>query len=310
MAHHQPFDPGLTQQYTGNLRRTINKDGTFNLLRRGTKWHHHHLYLTLINMRWAPFLGLVFCAYVVMNTIFASIYMLLGPEHLQGIPPAGTGTSTFLQAFFFSAETLTTVGYGHIAPLGVATTSVAVFEGMVGVLSFALATGLLYGRVSRPSARILYSSQALVAPYQGGESLQFRIANKRSNVLMELDATVILMTVVPSDGQLKREFKELSLERNHVYFFPLTWTIVHPIVEGSPLFGLAAADLERQQAEVLILIRAFDDTFSQVVHSRHSYRHEEIVWGGRFLPAFEINKDGDMVLHLNRLDGMEQVKRG
>ena len=245
-----------------------------------------------------------------MNTIFATVYVLLGAENLQSVDRGGTGTGPFLHAFFFSAETLTTVGYGHIAPVGIATTSVAVFEGMVGVLSFALATGLLYGRFSRPSARILYSGQAIIAPYQGLDSLQLRIANKRSNVLMELDANVILMTVENVEGELRRKFTELPLERNHVNFIPVTWTIVHPITEASPLYRKTGEDLERLQAEIIVLIKAFDETFSQVVHSRYSYRHEEIVWGARFLPAFLFDERGDMVLHLDRVDLIEPVKRG
>jgi inward rectifier potassium channel len=303
----QSFHPGLTQQYAGRLRRSINKDGSFNVRRRGDKWSQKHFYIKLINMRWRVFLPLVILAYVVMNLLFASIYMLLGVENLEGVTSVGSGNS-FLGAFFFSAETLTTVGYGHIAPKGILTTTVAVFEGMVGVLSFALATGLLYGRVSRPSARILFSGQALIAPYQGGQALMFRIANQRSNVLMELDATVILMLVEPGNGGLKREFMQLTLERTHVYFFPLSWTIVHPIIDSSPLFGKTAEDLERDQAEIMILIKAFDDTFSQVVHARHSYRHEELVWNAKFLPAFNFDEHGDMVLHLDRLDNIEKLR--
>jgi inward rectifier potassium channel len=300
----QSFDPGLTQQYTGNVRRSINKDGSFNVHRRGDTWSQRHFYLRLINMRWRVFLPLVILAYVVMNTLFAGIYILLGVENLQGVTSVGSGNN-FLGAFFFSAETLTTVGYGHIAPQGILTTTVAVFEGMVGVLSFALATGLLYGRVSRPSARIRFSREALIAPYQDGQGLMFRLANQRSNVLMELDATVILMTVDATDGGLRRSFKELPLERTHVYFFPLTWTIVHPINETSPFYRKTAEDLARTQAEIMILIKAFDDTFSQVVHARHSYRHEELVWNAKFLPAFGVDERGDMVLHLDRLDNIE-----
>ena len=136
----------------------------------------------------------------------------------------------------------------------------------------------------------------------------FRIANQRSNVLMELDATVILMQVEPTTSGPKREFTELQLERAHVYFFPLTWTIVHPIIESSPFFGKTADDLERGQAEILILIRAFDDTFSQVVHARQSYRHEELIWNTKFLPAFNFDDHGDMVLHLDRLDHVEKLR--
>jgi inward rectifier potassium channel len=129
----------------------------------------------------------------------------------------------------------------------------------------------------------------------------FRIANRRPNVLMEIEATLLLMTVEDQNGEKRRRYQGLTLEREKVYFLPLTWTVVHAIDQSSPLHGMTAADLERLQAEFLILIKAFDDTFSQVVHSRCSYTFDEIAWGAKFLPAFETTGDGDLLLHVDKL---------
>jgi inward rectifier potassium channel len=170
---------------------------------------------------------------------------------------------------------------------------------------FAIATGLLYGRFSRPSARIVYSKNAIIAPYQDGTSLQFRVANARSNTLMNMEARVLLMTVDASNGELKRNFIDLPLERRHIYFFALTWTVVHPIDEASPLFGKNREDLEKLAGELLILIQGFDDTFSQVVHSRYSYPHDQIVWGAKFTPAFRFDTKGDMIVEVDRIDELK-----
>ena len=297
------FDPGLTQQFDGTLRRAINKDGSFNVRRRGTTWRDTHPYLYLINAPWPVFLAIVFASYLVVNTLFALVYFALGPDQLQGAD-AATGFRHFLNGFFFSAHTLTTVGYGSISPKGVEANLVAAFEAMVGLMGFALATGVLYGRVSRPSARIGFSGNMIVAPYQDGTSLQFRIVNQRANALMELEAKVLLMTVEGPPGALARKYKTLRLERESVYFLPLTWTIVHPIDRESPLDGRTAEELQKLQAEFLILIKGFDDTFSQTVHARYSYRYDEIVWGTRFVPAFQIDPDGDIVLEVGRVGAL------
>ena len=298
--HKVSFDPGLTQQYTSPYSRVINKDGTFNVRRRGTTWHDIHPYLYLINMRWPLFFGMLFLGYLVANTIFAVGYYAIGTEHLQGAD-ASTASGRFLNAFFFSAHTLTTVGYGSIAPRTPTANALAALESMVGVLGFAVATGLLYGRVSRPSARIGFSQQMVVAPYQEGTSLQFRIVNRRPNSLVELKARLMLMTVETNGGVPKRKYELLTLERDGVLFLPLTWTIVHPIDRNSPLWGKSAEDLEHLQAELMILIKAYDDTFSQTVQTRYSYRHDEIEWGRRFAPAFSVDGQGDLVLEIRKV---------
>ncbi len=294
------YDPGLTQQFTAPFRRVINKDGSFNVRRRGATWHDFHPYLLLINMGWPAFLASLFAGYVAVNSLFASIYYALGPGQLQG-GSAASPMGRFLKAFFFSAHTLSTVGYGNIAPQGLAAEIVSSFEALVGVLGFAIATGLLFGRFSRPSARIGFSETMVVAPYHGGMSLQFRVVNRRSNSLMELEARLMLMTVETGDERPRRTYKMLRLEREQVLFLPLTWTVVHPIDEESPLWGKTSEELERLQAEALILIKAYDETFAQTVLARHSYRHDEIVWDKRFGPAFYVDGHGDLVVELHKV---------
>ena len=223
------FDPGLTQKYDGPLRRVINPDGSFNVLRRGTNWRDVNPYLHLVSISWTQFFAWVLLAYVLVNSLFAAVYFLLGPGALtRGLDPSHS-ISRFLQCFFFSSQTLTTVGFGAIAPATPAANIVAAFEALAGLLGFAVATGLLFGRVSRPSARIGFSRKALIAPYQDGTSFQFRMVNRRANTLIEPAATLMLMTVDRTDGTSRREFSVLKLERASIMLFPLTWTIVHPI---------------------------------------------------------------------------------
>jgi len=301
----ESFDPGLTTQFSGELRRVINPDGTFNVHRKGTRLQDINFYLKLVDTTWPRFLLSLTALFLAINLLFASVYLALGIEHLQGIEPEMSG---FLNAFFFSIHTLTTVGYGNIYPRGTGSNLVAAIEAATGLMVFAIFTGLLYARFSRPSARIRFSDHALIAPYQDATSLQFRITNARNNVLMDLDARVLLMTVDRSDGELKRNYVDLPLERRNVYFFPLTWTVVHPIDPQSPLFGKTQEDLARTATEVLILIQGFDDTFSQVVHARYSYRHDQIAWGAKFRPAFHVDEGGDLVLDVNRIDETQVVK--
>lgn len=294
------FDPGFTEQYRGNLRRIINPDGQFNVRRSGTTWRDVHPYLFMLNISWPRFFALILAGYVVTNVAFALVYLKIGVEHLRGAE-ASTALDRFFNAFFFSAQTFTTVGYGSIAPQGDLASTVAAFQALLGLMALAIGTGLLFGRFSRPVARIAFSRQMVAAPYLGGTSLQFRIANRRSNNLMEIEALVLLMTVEQADGELKRKYKTLALERSSVQFLPLAWTVVHPIDDASPLKGKTADDLARLDAEFLILIKGFDDTFFQTVHVRYSYRHEEVVWGARFVPAFEVDSEGGMLLDLERL---------
>jgi len=300
----ESFDPGLTTQFSGELRRTINADGSFNVRRKGLSWRDANPYLMLIDTTWPRFLAFVLVGFLSINMIFAGLYLMIGIENLKGIE---SDMGAFANAFFFSVHTLTTVGYGNVYPQGTWANLISSVEAATGLMVFAIATGLLYGRFSRPTARIVYSKNAIIAPYQDGTSLQFRVTNARTNVLMNMEARVLLMTVDTSDGELKRSFVDLPLERRGVYFFALTWTIVHPIDSDSPFFGKTREDLAKQSAEILILIQGFDDTFSQVVHSRYSYRHDEFVWGAKFVPAFKVDPKGDLIVEVDRIDEMKLI---
>lgn len=302
------FDPGLTQQYSAKLRRVIRKDGEFNVRRGGRTLKDIHPYLYLINTPWPAFLVLLFAGFVAANLVFALTYYWvggIGQAHREG----ATALGRFLDALFFSSQTLTTVGYGTIWPQSVAANVIASVEAMVGLLGFAVATGFLVGRLSRPTARIGFSKGMIVAPYQDGMSLQFRVVNRSVSNLMELEARVMLMTVENANGRLERKYELLELERHGVLFLPLTWTIVHAIDAASPLFGKTAPDLERLQAEVLILIKGVDDRFSQTVHARYSYRYDEIVWGARYTPAFGIDANGDLRLEVDRVSDIVPVRQ-
>jgi inward rectifier potassium channel len=302
----QPFDPGITQSYDGTVRRIVNRDGTFNVRRHGRRLQDFHLYQFFIRLSWPVFFAVVLTAFLVITLSFTGLYFAAGIGGLQGVP-AGSPLGTFLQVFFFSVQTLTTVGYGGIAPRGVGVNVVASIEAMMGVLGFAFSAGLLYGRFSRPNARILFSSRAIVAPYQGGTGLQFRIANQRANALVDIQATVVLMTVQGTGTEARRVYAKLELERESIFFLPLTWTVVHPIEAGSPLFGKSVETLAAEAAEIMVLLRGFDDTFSQVVNSRFSYRFDEILWGYRFTPAFHNDENGHLVLDLSKMDDVYKV---
>jgi inward rectifier potassium channel len=301
MANKPSFDPGLTTQFGAPLRRAINRDGSFNVRRQGVSWGAFHPWLAIVNMSWPGFAALVVVLYVAINWAFALAYFSMPPESIAG-SAAPTETGRLMNDFFFSGHTLTTVGYGNLYPTGFEANVVATLEALVGLLSFSVITGMLVARVSRPSARIGYSENALVAPYQEGTALMFRIANERSNSLVELDVKLMLMSVVGMKGGTpERKFDYLTLERDNVLLFPLTWTIVHPIDAGSPLAGKTAQDLAEMQAEFIVFIRAFDETFSQTVRSRFSYRADEVVWGAKFLPAFRVEESGGLLLEVDKI---------
>src|SRR5581483_1043642 len=216
--------------------------------RRGLTGFAGGVYMHLVNLSWPRFWGLVFLGYLLVNVLFAALYTMLGSAALR-TAERDMGLTLFGKAFFFSVHTLTTVGYGDIYPLGITANVVAATEALLGLMGFAIATGLLFARFSRPNARLIFSDRMVVAPYGDGHSLQFRLANRRANVLTDVAADMMLMTVERDPtGQFRRNFTELKLERKKIFFLALTWTVVHPIDESSPLAGKAAADLERLQA--------------------------------------------------------------
>lgn len=300
------YDPGLTQKYTGDLKRIINKDGRFNVRHTGGTWRDRHPYLFLISTSWINFILIVGAAFIATNLFFAGLYLAIGQEHIR-LSSDTTNPGNFLKVFFFSAHTLTTVGYGNLYPDGVAANTVSALEALTGLMGFAIATGLLFGRFSKPSARLGFSENMIVAPYLDGTSLQFRVANRRLNNLIEVEARVLLMTVERSAGGQQRRYTALELERPQVIFFALPWTVVHPIREDSPLYGKTAADLADLQSEFLIIVKGFDDTFGQTVHARYSYRFDEIIWGAKFASAFDLGSEGELVMRLEKIGATRPV---
>jgi inward rectifier potassium channel len=301
-------DLGFGPQPVIKNQQLINKDGSPNVKRVGLPFFNTaNNYHTLITMSWTKFWIMVISGYVVLNFVFALIYMSFGPGSLDG-SSGNTSFNHFWDAFFFSAQTISTVGYGHISPRGMAANSVAALESMMGLLAFALATGLLYGRFSRPSAQIIYSKNILVAPYlENGKGIMFRLANLRRNILIDLEIEIIFSFNEMVNGKVMRRFYPLEVERRKVSVLTMNWTIVHPLDENSPLVDMTQDDLEKSEAGFAILLRAFDDTFSQTVHSRTSYQYHEIVWGAKFKPVFDRDEDGRIVLDLSKISDHEMV---
>jgi inward rectifier potassium channel len=302
----EPKDLGFGSVVGGiNERRLLNRDGTFNQRRHGlpllSSLSLYHYFLTI---SWPRFFALAVGGYLVTNTLFALAYLACGLSSLVGLTTEAVGNA-FWRAFFFSVETLATIGYGNITPNGLPAHFVMTAESLVGLLSFALGTGILFARFSRPTADVMFSSRAVVSPYRGVSAFMFRITNARSNQLVELEAKVLFSHIEGAS----RKYDQLSLERTRIVFFPLSWTIVHPIDEKSPLFGMTHDDLVRRDAEFMILLAGMDETFSQTVHARSSYKADEVVFGHRFVNIYNpMDEEGFVSIDVRKLSDTEPAE--
>lgn len=299
-------DPGLGQRFSKRTaQKSINNDGSFNVKRIGGFSFFSDTYHYLVHLSWPTFTFYTFLFYFGVNLLFAGLYYLQGAQHLTGANME-SDADQFLSAFFFSIQTFTTVGYGSIAPKGITVSFIAAIEALIGLMSFALITGLLYGRFSKPSAKILFSKNALISPYEDSATgLMFRIANQRRSEMIEVSATVIMISVDKNGEGYSRNFDNLELEVDSIKFLPLNWTIVHPINEKSPLYKKGKHFFEDHDVEFLVLIKAFDDTFSQTVYARYAYKWDEIVWGAKFVKPFYIDDDGLVVMDLTKINDFE-----
>lgn len=289
--------------------RYINKSGKANVKKTGVNlmesisWYH-----TLLNIpRW-KFLSILGFFYLFVNFLFACIYFTIGVEHLTG---AGRGTNIdkFGQAFFFSVQTFTTVGYGHISPSGFKTSAVAAMEALIGLLSFSIATGLFYGRFSKPKAFLKFSDYILISPYQNITALMFRVSPFKNNFMSDAEAKITLAITTTENGIKTNKFYPLKLELNHINTLSLNWTIVHPIDQDSPLFGISEADFKKNDGEIIVYIKAFDDMFCSNVVKSFSYTFDELIYGAKFLPMyFRSADDTKTILHIDKINDFERVK--
>ena len=286
--------------------RFLNRDGSFNVLRQRAGWESINIYGELLTVSWPRFFTLMALVYLGLNAAFALVFDALGFQALNDMP--AHGLARFLACFFFSVQTFGTIGFGHVYPVSVAANVVVTAEAFVGLLTVALATGILFARFSRPVHRVLFSSVAVVAPYQGGTALMFRVMNGHRTHLIDLSSEVVLSHFQNSDGRRVKKFYPLKLERDSVTFFPTSWTIVHAITPDSPLWGQTLPSLSADDAEVLVVLRALDDASHQQIHARSSYKPWEMVWDARFRGIHSRDRQGHLRVDVSRLSDIERLE--
>ena len=287
-------------------RRLINKDGSFNIIREGQGFFSS--YQNSVEMGWGKFILLIVLVYILINAFFTILFLIAGYENLAGVPPYANFLEMFANTFFFSVQTFTTVGYGSMAPLGFWSNVIASFDALCGLLSLALATGLVFAKFSKPEAHIIFSQNAVIAPLQDDWSLQFRIVNQRDNRIIDLHATVVMSWLEKEGEEMRRHFSKLNLEIDNISLFPLNWTVVHRINEHSPLYNCDKNVLKNMHAEFMVMIDGHDETYAQKVHANTSYHFDEIKWFYRFTRMYRNNPDhGGTILDLKMIDDIEQV---
>lgn len=295
---------GFGTQVTGRQSRLLLPDGTFNVKTIGGQGTT--LYQDLVEMSWGRFFLLVAVFFFLVNAVFAGLLLLAGPGCLSGVEE-GSAVHFFWEAWFFSVQTLTTVGYGAVSPTCLSSNIIASFMALTGLMTFALVTGLFFARFSKPRAQLNFSEHAIIAPYRAdANGFMFRIANQRDNRIINVEAKLVISWVEPQEnGETRRRFSQLELEIDRVALLALSWTIVHPITETSPLYGKEKKELEEMQVEVFSLISAHDDSFAQEVHANRSYAAVDIKCGYKFLPMYYPGGDGKTILDLNKLSKVE-----
>jgi len=289
--------------------RFINKDGSANIEKSGiTLFNRISWYHTMLNMPGWKFMGILLAFYAGVNLLFAVMYYGIGVEYLSGIDTKGSEWLKFGKAYFFSAQTFTTVGYGHISPSGFTTSAVAAAEALTGLLSFAIATGLFYGRFSRPKAFIRFSHNALISPYKGGSALMLRVAPFKNTNLMDAEARMTVGMIVMENDVPVNKFFPLPLEIRQISTLSLSWTLVHAIGEDSPFYGFTKEDFDAAEGEVIVQVKAFDDLFSTTVAASTSYTFDEIVYGAKFEIMYAENESKTKtILYLGKLNSFKEV---
>jgi len=262
------------------------------------------LYHRLFTITWPQFFGLFGGIYIFFNLIFAAIYTI-DPGGIANAHPGSFG-----DAFFFSVQTMATVGFGDMHPQDLFTNIVVTIEVLLGIVTIAIATALIFSRFSRATARVMFSDIAVVAPYDGVPTLMFRAANRRRNQILEAQVNVsVLRDEITAEGKEMRRFHDLALARARTPIFSLSWTVMHPILAGSPLFGATPESLAAQDARIIVTMTGLDETFSATIHARHVYSQEAIVWNHRFVDILGESDDGVPTLDYRRFNQVEPADR-
>ena len=253
------------------------------------------LYIHILAMPWAPLTGCVVIFYMLSNLLFAGIYY----ANRDGIENA----HSFADMFFFSVQTMATIGYGKMEPDTFLAEVMMSIEALTGLIGLAMVTGLVFAKFSRPSARVRFSKVAIVANRDGIPSLQFRMANMRANRIVDASARVIFGRQERTlEGEEMRRFYDLKLQRERNAMFIYSWTAIHPITEDSPISGLTVEAMEASRAEVIVSMIGLDETFAQTVHARHIYQPKEILWGHRFVDILQREDDGGLSIDYTHFD--------
>lgn len=285
--------------------RLLRRDGSYNVARRGMpRFGTVSLYGLLHRIDWWQFYLLVVAGYVCVNLLFAAAYVACGPHALRG-SEATTLAGRYLEAFFFSVQTLSTVGYGTLSPHGVAANAIVSTEVLLGLGGFAVVAALFFARLARPQARIGFSDRAVIAPYGDGQAFMIRLVNTSRDELLDVEVELAYTFLEASGGRVARRFRLLPLERHRIAFFPLHWTVVHPIEATSPLHGKSQEDFIGEAAEFLVQLRAIDEAHAAPVLVRTSYRADEVAHGARFADIYERTAAGVVGIDVRRIHEIE-----
>ncbi len=293
-------DPGFGKISTKNVQRFVNKDGTFNIKHTNNNSSIYTTYTYLVNISWARFFLFILTGYIILNSFFAFVYLSIGVDHLH--IATDNKLKDFLNAFFFSAQTITTVGYGGMSPSGVLAGIISTLEALIGLLSFSFITGLLYGRFAKPKSYINFSKKIIHRPFKERHAIMFRLMNIKKSVMINPKVTVTMVILDKHKEEYQSKFYNLSLERSQISYLPTTWTIVHEIDDKSPLYDFSNKELKDLKGELIVLATYFDESFNQEVHRVHSYTLDELVFDKAFEKAFEFNEEGMIVLDHDKLD--------
>ncbi len=307
----EPSDLGFGKVVSQQVRgRFLSHDGIPTSRKYGLGAQRaERFYLNALNARWPAFLAWMLGALLLMNGCFALAYAALGEGALRGVDGMGI-SDPFLRAFSFSVAIFTTTGTGAMTAFGNTAHWLVIFESLVGPITLVIISGMLIARLTRPRMRLRFSESAIVAPYEGGRGLMFRMVNVQPGELSDVQVRVSLAMFRDNDGHREREFHQLTLERSSVEFFPLHWTVVHPITADSPLGGMTPESLRAAEAEFLVGVNAHEETFSTRVTTRTSYLWDEVRWDVKFASMFANAADGVLAIDVERLDRTERLNEG